>query len=121
MLLNITRRDFDMYEDVEFTDSRKRMQNALLGEVFKRVKPLSGGGGARSSGAGKELASGALKTLGSMIDKDTKRREAGDLREAMYPGLAKTWEAGGWGGYGGGYGFKDLTPSQLDNRGYGVF
>ena len=56
-----------------------------------------------------------------MLGEDKERRYAGNLREAMNPGSAKTWESGGFGGYGGGYGFKDLTPTQLDQRGFGVF
>ena len=108
------------YKTVQLT--REQMKEALLGEEFRRVGSSSGRRDSFSSGdQGRGLQSGALKALGSMLGEDKERRYAGNLREAMNPGSAKTWESGGFGGYGGGYGFKDLTPTQLDQRGFGVF
>jgi hypothetical protein len=102
------------FNTVEF--ARDQMRKALGGEMPKRnVKRVP---------VPKVMSKKEKDPFGNLLKEylNDKKRQANTASETKYidPVDDKmVWEAGGFGGYGGGY--NQLTAKQLDKKGFGVF
>ena len=97
------------FNTVEF--ARDQMRKALGGEMPKR----------NVKGVPVSKVMSKKDPFGNLL-KEYKKRQANTASETKYidPVDDKmVWEAGGLGGYGGGY--NQLTAKQLDKKGFGVF
>ena len=100
------------FNTVEF--ARDQMRKALGGEMPKRTV----------KGVPVSKVMSKKDPFGNLLKEylNDKKRQANTASETKYidPVDDKmVWEAGGFGGYGGGY--NQLTAKQLDKKGFGVF